>query len=233
MKNLRSRLMATQAWLEARLKGEELPKPEGLLTQNEELWEPLYACYQSLQACGMGIIANGDLLDTLRRVKCFGVPLVRIDIRQESTRHTEALGELTRYLGIGDYESWSEADKQAFLIRELNSKRPLLPRNWQPSAETREVLDTRRDCRSAARLHCRLRDLDGENAVRRAGCPPAAERSGYRSVMPVAPLFETLDDLNNANDVMTQLLNIDWYRGLIQGKQMVMIGYSDSAKMRG
>lgn len=48
MKNLRSRLMATQAWLEARLKGKELPKPEGLLTQNEELWEPLYACYQSL-----------------------------------------------------------------------------------------------------------------------------------------------------------------------------------------
>ncbi|MDF7729563.1 hypothetical protein PUR50_33380 [Enterobacter hormaechei subsp. steigerwaltii] len=29
----------------------------------------------------MGIIANGELLDTLRRVKCFGVPLVRIDVR--------------------------------------------------------------------------------------------------------------------------------------------------------
>ncbi|MFO6427986.1 phosphoenolpyruvate carboxylase [Escherichia coli] len=68
---------------------------------------------------------------------------VRIDIRQESTRHTEALGELTRYLGIGDYESWSEADKQAFLIPgQPNSKRPLLPRNWQRSAETREVLNT-------------------------------------------------------------------------------------------
>ena len=49
----------------------------------------------------------------------------------------------------------------------------------------------------------------------------------------MAPLFETLDDLNNANDVMTQLLNIDWYRGFIQGKQMVMIGYSDSAKDAG
>ncbi|PUL70939.1 phosphoenolpyruvate carboxylase [Salmonella enterica subsp. enterica serovar Dublin] len=142
MKKLRARLMATQSWLEARLKGEKLPKPAGLLTQNEQLWEPLYACYQSLQACGMGIIANGELLDTLRRVKCFGVPLVRIDIRQESTRHTEALGEITRYLGIGDYESWSEADKQAFLIRELNSKRPLLPRNWEPSNDTREVLET-------------------------------------------------------------------------------------------
>ncbi len=169
--------MATQAWLEARLKGEELPKPEGLLTQNEELWEPLYACYQSLQACGMGIIANGDLLDNPAPREMWR--MVRIDIRQESTRHTEALGELTRYLGIGDYESWSEADKQAFLIRELNSKRPLLPRNWQPSAETREVLDTRRDCRSAARLHCRLRDPMAKTPSD-AGCPPAAERSGYR-----------------------------------------------------
>lgn len=57
--------------------------------------------------------------------------------------------------------------------------------------------------------------------LKEAGCP---------FTLPVAPLFETLDDLNNADDVMTQLLGIDWYRGLIQGKQMVMIGYSDSAK---
>ncbi|MCG4342529.1 phosphoenolpyruvate carboxylase, partial [Escherichia coli] len=83
-----------------------------------------------------------QLLDTLRRVRCFGVPLVRIDVRQESTRHTEAIAELTRYLGLGDYESWSEADKQAFLIRELNSKRPLVPLKWQPSADTQEVLET-------------------------------------------------------------------------------------------
>jgi phosphoenolpyruvate carboxylase len=52
MKKLRGQLMATQAWLEARLKGQRLPKPEGLLSQNEQLWEPLYACYKSLQACG-------------------------------------------------------------------------------------------------------------------------------------------------------------------------------------
>ena len=195
MKNLRSRLMATQAWLEARLKGEELPKPEGLLTQNEELWEPLYACYQSLQACGMGIIANGDLLDTLRRVKCFGVPLVRIDIRQESTRHTEALGELTRYLGIGDYESWSEADKQAFLIRELNSKRPLLPRNWQPSAETREVLDT---CQVIAEAP---QGSIAAYVISMAKTPSDVlavhlllKEAGIGFAMPVAPLFETLDE---------------------------------------
>ena len=59
------------------------------------------------------------------------------------------------------------------------------------------------------------------------------KKAGIDYALPVAPLFETLDDLNNANDVMTQLLNIDWYRGFIQGKQMVMIGYSDSAKDAG
>ena len=234
LKGLRGQLLETQAWLEARLKGQKLPKPKGLLTQNEQLWEPLYACYQSLLACGMSIIANGELLDTLRRVKAFGVPLVRIDIRQESTRHTQALGELTRYLGIGDYENWSEADKQAFLIRELNSKRPLLPRNWEPGEETREVLDT---CKVIAEAP---QGSIAAYVISMAKTPSDVlavhlllKEAGIGFALPVAPLFETLDDLNNANDVMTQLLNIDWYRGFIQGKQMVMIGYSDSAKDAG
>ncbi|MCR1566653.1 MAG: phosphoenolpyruvate carboxylase [Mixta calida] len=234
LKRLRTQLMTTQSYLERRLKGERLPRPEGLLISNDQLWEPLYTCYQSLQACGMGIIANGQLLDTLRRVKCFGVPLVRIDLRQESTRHTEAIAEITRYLGLGDYESWSEADKQAFLIRELNSKRPLLPRQWEPSEETREVLDT---CRVAAEAP---RGSIAAYVISMAKTPSDVlavhlllKEAGIPFALPVAPLFETLDDLNNANDVMSQLLNIDWYRGFIQGKQMVMIGYSDSAKDAG
>lgn len=234
MKNLRAQLLATQAYLERRLKGERPSRPANLLISNDQLWEPLYACYQSLQACGMGIIANGQLLDTLRRVKCFGVPLVRIDLRQESTRHTDAIAEITRYLGLGDYASWSEADKQAFLISELTSKRPLLPRQWEPSAETQEVLDT---CRVAAEVP---QGSIAAYVISMAKTPSDVlavhlllKEAGIPFAMPVAPLFETLDDLNNANDVMRQLLDIGWYRGFIQGKQMVMIGYSDSAKDAG
>ena len=159
---------------------------------------------------------------------------MRIDVRQESTRHTEALGEMTRYLGIGDYESWSEADKQAFLIRELNSKRPLLPRQWEPSDNTREVLET---CKVVAEAP---RGSIAAYVISMAKTPSDVlavhlllKEAGCTFALPVAPLFETLDDLNNADDVMTQLLNIDWYRGFIQGKQMVMIGYSDSAKDAG
>jgi len=234
MKQLRSQLTNTQVYLEARLKGERVARPHDLLVKNDQLWAPLYACYQSLQACNMGIIANGQLLDTLRRVRCFGVPLVRIDVRQESTRHTDAIAEITRYLGLGDYESWSESDKQAFLIRELNSQRPLVPRHWEPSADTKEVLDTCQviaeapEGSIAAYVISMARTPSDVLAVhlllKEAGCP---------FPMPVAPLFETLDDLNNADDVMKQLLSIDWYRGFIQGKQMVMIGYSDAAKDAG
>ncbi|MBS0910398.1 phosphoenolpyruvate carboxylase [Tatumella sp. JGM118] len=234
LKRLRTQLTTTQSYLERRLKGERPSRPADLLIANEQLWDPLFAIYQSLKQCGMGIIANGQLLDTLRRIKCFGVPLVRIDVRQESTRHTEALAEITRYLGLGDYENWSEADKQAFLIRELNSKRPLLPQQWEPGPDTREVLET---CRVVAEVP---QGSIAAYVISMAKTPSDVlavhlllKEAGIRYAMPVAPLFETLDDLNNANDVMTQLLNIDWYRGFIQGKQMVMIGYSDSAKDAG
>ncbi len=234
LKKLRSQLIHTQNYLEVRLKDEAAPRPKGLIVHNDQLWQPLYALYNSLNQCGMGIIANGHLLDTLRRIKCFGVPLVRIDLRQESTRHTEAISEITRYLGLGDYESWSEADKQAFLIRELNSPRPLLPRHWQPSSETQEVLDT---CRVAAEVP---QGSIAAYVISMAKTPAdilavhlLLKEAGIQYTLPVAPLFETLDDLNNADSVMTQLLNIDWYRGVIQGKQMVMIGYSDSAKDAG
>lgn len=234
MKRLRAQLLSTQDWLAAQLYGEHRAAPADLLEINEQLWEPLFACYQSLRACGMTIIASGQLLDTLRRIKCFGIQLVRIDVRQESTRHTEALSEITRYLGLGDYASWSETDKQAFLIRELNSRRPLLPRRWQLSDDTTEVLDTCRVIADApqgsvaAYVISMARTPSDVLAVylllKEAGCD---------YTLPVAPLFETLDDLNNADRVMTELLNIDWYRGIIQGNQMVMIGYSDSAKDAG
>lgn len=84
LKRLRQQLNNTLTYLDARLRGERLPRPADLLVSNDQLWQPLHTCYRSLKACGMGIIANGQLLDTLRRVHCFGVPLVRIDIRQKA-----------------------------------------------------------------------------------------------------------------------------------------------------
>ncbi|MEI5579412.1 phosphoenolpyruvate carboxylase, partial [Streptomyces brasiliscabiei] len=59
------------------------------------------------------------------------------------------------------------------------------------------------------------------------------KESGCSFKLPVAPLFETLDDLNAGHSVITQLLDNTWYRGQAEGVQNVMIGYSDSAKDAG
>src|SRR5690606_2217870 len=101
MKRLRSKFRKTIAYLDERIEGKHLPVTDDIIFDNNQLWEPLMQCYNSLIECGMQSIANDKLSDTLRRVKCFGVTLVKIDVRQESTRHTEALSEVTRYLGIG------------------------------------------------------------------------------------------------------------------------------------
>ncbi|URL07436.1 phosphoenolpyruvate carboxylase [Avibacterium sp. 21-595] len=235
IKQLRSKLIKTVAYYGDQLEG-KIPAvaSEECLTDDEQLWEPLYDCYQSLHQCGMRIIANGALLDCLRRIRCFGLSLSRLDIRQESTRHSDAIAEITRYIGLGDYSQWTEDDKQAFLIRELSSRRPLLPRDWKPSAETQEVLDT---CKVIAEqsegvISCYIISM-ARTASDVLAVHLLLKEAGVPYHLPVVPLFETLDDLDASEEVMRQLFNIGWYRGVINNKQMVMIGYSDSAKDAG
>lgn len=234
MKRLRAKLRKTLGYLDQSIEGKKIPLTDDIIFHNEQLWEPLSKCYESLVACNMHSIANDKLLDTLRRVKCFGVTLVKIDIRQESTIHTETLSELTRYLGLGDYEAWTEEEKQAFLIKELSSRRPLIPTNWEPSDMTKEVLET---CRVIAETPQGVIPAYVISMTRTPSDILAVhlllKETGCPYYLPVAPLFETLNDLNNSADVMKQLLNISWYRGVIKNRQMVMIGYSDSAKDAG
>ena len=141
VRELREALRETQEFLTAKVQG-QASESRDLIKTTAQLREPLELCYHSLHACGMGNIADGMLLDVLRKLACFGIHLVKLDIRQDGERHGQVFSELTRYLGVGDYAEWSEEDKQAFLLTELNSRRPLLPPDWQPSEETQEVLDT-------------------------------------------------------------------------------------------
>ena len=230
---LRNDIRETLQNLTARLQG-QYTESRDLICRTEQLREPLELCYHSLQQCGMSIIADGLLLDVLRKLGCFGITLLKLDIRQDGERHGQAIAELTRYLGLGDYGQWNEEDKQAFLLTELNSRRPLLPPDWQPSEETQEVLDT---CRVIAETDPGAFGIYIISMARQASDVLAVQlllkEVGCTFHMPVAPLFETQDDLENAALVMNRLLSVDWYRGYIQGQQYVMIGYSDSAKDAG
>ncbi|WP_133471383.1 phosphoenolpyruvate carboxylase [Paraglaciecola marina] len=233
LRPLLDKLLNTHEGITEKLKGNNVDTSDWI-SNKEELLAPLMACYQSLQACGMTVIAQGHLQDTIRRVHCFGVHLLKLDVRQDSERHSDVFSELTRYLGLGDYGQWSEEDKQAFLLKELGSKRPLFPSTWQPSEDVQEVIDT-----------CKVISKNGKDGfgiyiISMASLPSDVlsvnlllKELGVTWAMPVAPLFETLDDLNAAASVTKKLFSIDWYRGYIQGKQHIMIGYSDSAKDAG
>ncbi|MCE9686057.1 phosphoenolpyruvate carboxylase [Shewanella sp. AS16] len=235
LRGLRQKLRNTLDYLAARLEGHSVEVDEAtLIWQERDLKAPLELMYRSLCDSGMRLIANGLLLDILRRIACFGIHMLRLDIRQDAGRHGDVIAELTRYLGMGDYGHWDETEKQAFLLRELTNRRPLLPVNWQPSAEVAEVLDT---CRLVAKHPARAL---GSYVISMASKPSDVlavllllKETGCSHPMRVVPLFETLSDLNNAADCITALLKLDWYRGYTQGMQEVMIGYSDSAKDAG
>ncbi|TKB00802.1 phosphoenolpyruvate carboxylase [Alteromonas portus] len=233
LRPLVDKFIATRDGISDYLAGKN-PDTSNWIESDDELIEPLMLCYQSLLDCGMQVVANGLLLDTIRRARVFGIHLLRLDVRQDSERHADVFSELTRYLGLGDYAQWSEADKQAFLLRELGSKRPLFPAQWDASDDVKEVLDT---CKVIAK---HSKHGFGIYIISMASEPSDVmavqlllQESGVDWPMPVAPLFETLDDLNNSPDVMRKLLSIDWYRGYVKGRQFVMIGYSDSAKDAG
>ncbi len=235
LRQLRTRLEETIAYLDARLEGHQpdLDK-HTLIWKVDDIRKPLMMLYKSLYDNSMHLIANGKLLDTLRRLACFGVNMLKLDIRQDSGRHTQVVEELLEYLELGAYQSWSEQQKQAFLLTELQSKRPLIPADWQPSPDVREVIDTTRlvaqQPKEALGSYVISMASDPSDVLavllllKEACCPHPIR---------IVPLFETLDDLNGAADCISRLLAIDWYRNYTGGLQEVMIGYSDSAKDAG
>jgi phosphoenolpyruvate carboxylase len=247
---LKKQLQQTKIWAaeSARLKSHSsLPH----LSELESLYNPLVLCYNSLCETGMEGIANRDLLDVIRRLACFGLTLTRLDIRQESSRHSQVVAELCDFYQLGDYESWDEEQKQQFLLRELENKRPLLPKQadtcdlnnsleksdesfWQPSDDCSEVLKT-------MQVIAEQGDKGIANYIISMASEPSdilsvallLKASGVERRLPIVPLFETLDDLQFAAERMNKLFSLPWYKQYCGLDQQVMIGYSDSAKDAG
>eukprot|EP00899_Mesostigma_viride_P022754 jgi/Mesvir1/3663/Mv14954-RA.1 len=227
----------------------------------EQLLAPLLMCYRSLHDCEGGAIADGRLLDLIRRVHAFGMCLMKVDLRQERERHTQALDEITRHLGLGSYARWDEDARLAWLARELAGRRPLIPVDMPMSDDVREVLDT--FCVAAALGPTHLgayvismarsaSDVLAVELLQKEARALVANEHGrghpvrigaHRHRLPpatslrVVPLFETVGDLRNAGGVLRQLLSNAWFRDHLVKEhgahQEVMVGYSDSGKESG
>jgi phosphoenolpyruvate carboxylase len=233
---VRRGLVATRKFLEDALaaRGAHVPGPADGYLEAEALAEPLRLCHRSLVATGYGLIADGRLTDLLRRVAAFGVTLGRLDIRQDSSRHTEALDAITRALGLGSYAEWDEARRLEFLTTEIDSPRPLIPARLDASPAVTDVLQT---FATIAASHPESLGAYVITMTRQASDVLAVvllqKEARVAQPLRVVPLFETADDLRRAPEVLDTLLAIDAYRRRIGGRQEVMLGYSDSAKEAG
>lgn len=237
---VRAKLVNTRRRMEDLLTGLVPDDDAEWYESEEEFMRPLMACYWSLWECGGGVIADGKLLDLLRRVHCFGLSLMKMDLRQESTRHSDALNEVTEHLGMGSYNEWEEDQRLEWLVTELEGRRPLIPPTMPFSPEAQEVIDTLkvaaqlgRQCLGAYVISMATRASDvlavellqrearmmaladaGSRAPNPSAVPIVPGTAAHKKTLPlrVVPLFETLADLDAAGAVMTRLLSLPWYR---------------------
>ena len=179
-----------------------------------DLAEPLALCRRSLEQTGNGLLARGRLLDLQRRLAAFGVTLVRLDLRQDASRHAEALAAITAHLGLGSYAEWNEEERQRFLLHELESRRPLVPSDLDASPEVREVLET---FRVAALLP---QESLGAYIISMTMQPSDVlavellqKEARIASPQRVVPLFETMrGPRGRRRRLFRRLLAIPWYR---------------------
>src|SRR5581483_3571265 len=216
-------------------------EPNGVYHSGDELYEDLRLVRDSLRADAASSAAC--IVDRLmRQVATFDLHLVKLDLRQHSERHTAALAEITRGFGMQrDYARMNEQERTEWLTNELLSARPLVAIDSHYSAETTEALNVFRVARRifdeispraiGTYIISMTHDVSDLLAVLLLG--KTAQLFQTEFPFQVSPLFETIDDLRRAPDVMNRLFENPVYRQHLAAQnnvQEVMIGYSDSSK---
>ena len=211
-----------------------------------------------------------ELNNLICQVEIFGFTLAELDFRQDSSRHSEAIAEITEYLQVlpKPYEELTEAEKTAWLSQELRTRRPIIPAEMPFSDSTCETVETLKMLRQLQQEFgveiCQTYIISMTNFVsdvlevmllaQEAGLyDPATSQTTVR----IVPLFETVEDLKRAPEVMRELFELPLYRAALAGGyerlanpqsvpekstisslertnlQEVMLGYSDSNKDSG
>ena len=234
LRPLRDKLRLTHRSIERYFINKKPLDKKILLTSTEEILKPLRVVRESLEQNQNENVASGDLLDLMRRAKCFGINLARIDIRQESSRHTQLIAELVKKKYNKNYFKFTEDEKINFLKSKLTSNKNIINKFKFSNKENNEVWSTLKiladepsECLGAyvISMTTSVSDILSVSFLQK--------EAKIKDKLRVVPLFETLDDLLNAKPVMENLFSKKWYRKLINNKQEVMIGYSDSSKDAG
>ncbi len=234
LRPLRNKMRLTHKLIEQHLVEKVPLDQKKLLSNREEILKPLRVVRESLEENNSENIASGDLLDLMRRAKCFGINLARLDIRQESSRHSQLISEFLKRKYKVNYVNWNEDKKIKFLSSKIKSKKKFINNFSFKNKENKEVWSTfkilssePKECLGAyvISMTSSASDILSVNYLQK--------EAGIKDTLRVVPLFETLEDLINAKPIMQKLFSLNWYRKSIKNKQEIMIGYSDSSKDAG
>ena len=227
----------------------DLPLPDGEFLKSSTVAAALGTMQASLRANRARVLADGDLAGLHTRLHMFGLHTYTLDLRQHSARHESAVGEVLDLVrsASGDadgsmkpYAGLSEDEKVTVLSAALSSPaQSLLDRAGTLSPQTQDVLEPLMLAHEAINRY-------GDEVIGYYIISMTNNLSDVLEVLlmmkwcrvpyaalPIAPLFETLDDLDRAPEVLGRMFAHPAYRDAIRAwgdQQLVMLGYSDSNK---
>jgi len=242
------RLEHTIAIAEARL-GDGQPSFDPLAFQSEaEFKYELTTVRDSLIHHNEANLTRGSLQDLLRLLDSCGFYLSKMDIRQESTLHSQAIHEIGLTLDQPiDYYSMDEVERQTWLTEAILSTNTLSYDRRQitiQSADIIAVFDLMSEMREEVSAECfgsyiismtheASHLLEVALLAKLSGLISSDESGNVKSEIHIAPLFETVVDLEHAEPTLESLFTNPVYRQLLSytnDTQEVMLGYSDSCK---
>lgn len=217
-------------------------------TSAEELIADLNIIDTSLRSHFADYVADTYIQKVIRQVELFGFHTATLDIRQHSQEHENAMAEILAKMNITpDYKALSEEEKIVLLESLMNDPRPITSRYLDYSESTRECLNVYQTIYKAQQEY-------GKQCITSYMISMTQGASDMLEVMVLAkesglfrkevdgtvvcsiqsvPLFETIDDLHAAPEIMRRLLKLPVYRQSVAAMnqmQEIMLGYSDSNK---
>lgn len=242
------RLEKTIAQAQARL-GDGHPSFDPLAFKTEDDFKAeLELVRDSLIHHNEANLTRGGLQDLLRLLDSCGFYLSKMDIRQESTLHSQAIHEIGLTLDQPiDYFAMDEDQRQHWLSERIAETQPLDYDRRQitiQSADIIEVFELMSDMRAEVSVNCfgsyiismthqASHLLEVALLAKMSGLISVDQNGKVSSQIHIAPLFETVIDLEHAEPTLERLFSNPIYRQLLDFSdhtQEIMLGYSDSCK---
>lgn len=215
-------------------------------TDVHEFIQDLQTLHHSLSSHGSATLSSLRLGKLIRCAGLFGFYLMSVDLRQHAERYGQVAAALFKHAELENYIELTEKQKCDVLLRELQNKRPLYsPYASYPDDVQKELgifqaaYQIKQRYGTKAIEQCIISNCDNASDIlalalilKETGLLHADVQSPVTDVN-IVPLFETIEALQQAPQIMDKLLSSPWYRALLKSAdniQEIMLGYSDSNK---